>query len=391
MSTTQLIPGVIYKVDNLLPVHFSCDSFEEGAKVIPDNHNWYMAKCADGDFAFDSNYRIVQAKDIHGNLIPVHRRYSHFITGYDDAGNEIFFTDEAAAEANDFKFSLRLGRYYDKKSSQFYGSDSIIGYHNRDMISCQNNGEHCPQYVNDSDEYIIGLEVEKVDMSLRNDGLAYEIFHETGFRKETDSSLSAGGYELVSPKLPLLDNARVEAALNKVRKYINAKSDTSCGGHINISRKGVSSEEVLKNFKGIAPVYYALYKDRLTNNYCQAKNWNNYFKYRDKYSAFFLKNERVLEIRIPGRVTNMNILLWRVRLLQVLVSNYGRNINQIILKMSSPENALYKTLREQYTHERIAEKIRDTALYSERYGCGKVSKSIRKRVNDRFGFEVLPL
>jgi len=387
-----LEPGVVYKVNELLPIHSSINLYESGLKVIPDNINWFKVQCSDGTFAFpkESEHQFIQSKDITGEYFTVHKRYSHYIQCEDSNGKPIYFTDEAAAEAYDFKFSLRLQKFWDKKCNNFFGNEKILCYHNSDAVNWQSNS-NCPAFINDNDEYIIGLEVEKVDEALRNKGLVYELLQTTGWRKEIDGSLSDGGFELVSPKLPLFDNTRIAAALEPVRDYLNADSDQSCGGHITISRKGVSSYELLRNFKGFVPIIYAIYENRLNNYFCEAKRWRNYFNRPTKRSAFYLKNSQVLEIRLPSRFVSYNVLQWRVKLMQIFVSDYGKNLNQFLLKMSATESKLYKHLAEQYSHEKICRKIAKAAEFAERYGCGKVSNSIRRKINDRVGYQLLTI
>lgn len=386
----KLSSGVIYQVEDLLPIHPSSKFHKEGAKIIPDEKNWVKVNTSKGEFAFnkkENEYDLKIAKDINGDKIYVHEDYSHYITAQNDDGDYIYFTCEEAAKANDFDFSIRLGRYHDKKSDHFYGDNTLFGYH----TNIRNAEGKVPEFVNDDDEFIVGIEVEKVDSRLQHDALVYELFQTTGWKKESDGSLGAGGYELISPKLPLLDMNRIIKACEPVKKYINGQSDSSCGGHINVSRKGVNSRDLLKGMKGFVPIIYALYESRLTNRYCQAKKWLQYFNYRDKYTAFYLKNESICEIRLFSRVTNYTTLQWRIKLLQTLFGDYGKNLNQFVLKMSNRETPLYQLLSEQYTHQRIGEKITLVDTLSKRYGCGKISKSVRTKVNDRFGYTVLPI
>ena len=143
--------------------------------------------------------------------------------------------------------------------------------------------------------------------------------------------------------------------------------------------------------KGFVPVIYALYENRLNNRFCRARNWNHYFNNIDKYSAFYLKTSNIVEIRLFSRITNFKVMMWRIKLMQTLMQDYGRNLNQFVLKMSATENSLYQLLREQYTHQRIAEKIQLVDKYSEMYNCGTISNSVRTKVNERFGWVVLPL
>lgn len=392
MSTNQIIPGIIYEVNDLLPVHHSSGHYKENARVVPDGINWTKVKCPDGDFAFNNSecgWRLVKAKEVDGSEVTIHSRYSHFIQGNDENGDEHFFTCEEAAKAHEFDFSIRLGRYHKKTCERFYGDETLMDYHDGRINSSVS--DKLPSFVTDDDEYKIGLEVEKVDSRVQRDKLVFELLQNTGWKKERDGSLNSGGYEMVSPILPLLDMNRIDAACLPVLDYINAQSDDSCGGHINLSRKNTSSEELLKSMKGIAPIIYCMYEKRITNRFCQVKNWRDYFRYPEKYSAFYLKNRSILEIRIFSRVTNYQTLKWRIKFLQVVLGDYGNNLNQYILKLSSKESKLYKTMREQFTHDDIKQKITRIDILSQRYGCGKISKSIRKKVNDRFGEIVLPL
>lgn len=390
MQTQKLQQGVIYQVEELLPIHPSSEHADDKAQVVPDGINWVKVKTSKGDFAFNKNeceYELREAINIDGSKIYVHEDYSHYVTARNDNGDYIYFTCDEAAKANDFDFSIRLGRYHDKKSDNFYGDTTLFNYHQ----SISYTDGRVPEYVNENDEFIVGIEVEKVDRRFQRDAPVFELLQTTGWRKESDGSLGDGGYEMVSPKLPLLDMNRIIKACEPVKKYINAQSDSSCGGHINVSRKGYSSRDLLKGMKGFVPIIYALYENRLTNRYCQAKKWMQYFNYRDKYTAFYLKNETICEIRLFSRVTNYTTLQWRIKLLQTLFGDYGKNLNQFVLKMSNRESSLYQLLSEQYTHEKIAKKITLVDELSRRYGCGKISKSVRTKVNDRFGYTVLPI
>lgn len=398
MSIKNLDKGVIYKASELLPIHrANVEYISSGeAKVIPDGEKWVKAITHDGLCAFNKeNFsgELVEATQLDGSNIYIHEYYSDYIRGRSATGDVKYFTSEDAAKANDFDFSYRLGRWHDKKCDSFYGDDTLMEYHDRRLRnSIDTHGEKdIPKFIEDSDEVLVGIEVEKVDSNLQRDILAFQLFQETGWKKENDGSLNSGGYELVSPLLPLFDSTRIERACKPVQKYINGQSDSSCGGHFNISKKGVDSRTFLRGMKGFVPIIYALYETRLSNRFCRARNWNHYFSNIDKYSAFYLKTSNIVEIRLFSRITNYKVMMWRIKLMQTLMQDYGRNLNQFVLKMSASENPLYQLLREQYTHQRIAEKIKLVDKYAEMYNCGTISNSVRAKVNERFGFVVLPL
>jgi hypothetical protein len=395
MSTQILKSGIIYKVNDLIPIHRANDGYEDNAMVVPDGEKWVKVKCNDGIYAFNKEQfesDLYLATDIDNSEVYVHEYYSDYISGRGANGNLIRFTCEQAARNHDFDFSVRLGRWHDKKCVSFYGDEIRMDYHDRRI---QNNGKHkdlqVPTYINDNDDFIFGIEVEKVDSDLLEDGKAFELYHETGWRKEYDGSLNSGGYELVSPLLPLYDMQRIEQACEPVKKYINAKGDNSCGGHVNLSRNGMDSRTLLKGMKGFAPILYALYHNRLENRFCKARKWNHYLINPDKYSAFYVKDSKIVEVRLFSRVPNYNVMKWRVRLMQTLLKDFGRNLNQFVLKISSDENELYKLMLEQYSLSAIEKKIQLIEKYAELYDCGTISNSVRDKVNKRFGKILLPL
>ena len=393
MSTNTLEKGIIYFGNNILPVHSSDDEWQQGAMVIPDGINWYKAKANDDEwFAFSSKSRLLEVTDEHGDKILVHNRYGKFIRAYKDSWDDVYFSSEDAAKRMGYKFSISLEAYAMPDHPHFFGDRKVFSYQDSSAASkLRKFKEHIPQYVNDNDEWKFGVEIEKCDRNELNGIECERILQETGFKKEEDGSLNSGGFELITPILPLMDNKRIDKAFTSepyLIKMIDATADGSCGGHITISRKDYDNHKLLEGFKGFAPVLYAMYEGRLSNRYCTVQQWKNYFTINDRYVAFNLKNSGRLEIRLFSRVSNYRLLKWRIGLMQLFVQDYGRNLNQFLLKMSSKESKLYKHLSEQYTHEKIAEKIKKAALYSERYGCGKVSASIKARINQRFGFDV---
>ena len=121
----NLQTGVVY-TDELLPIHRSSSGYVRGAMVIPDGSEWLKVKFSDGEFAYKKDGDVVKAKDINGNIHWVHLYHSHFITAYDDNGKKHYFLDEESARAFEFEFSINLNRYHDKKSSNFFGRDTLL-------------------------------------------------------------------------------------------------------------------------------------------------------------------------------------------------------------------------------------------------------------------------
>jgi len=301
-----------------------------------------------------------------------------------------YFTSEVAAENNNFKFSFRLGRFHDANESDFYGDEKLLDYHTQQR---RIDFSKLPQFITESDEYLLGIEVEKVDYALQQEGDAWEMLSNSGWAKERDGSLGDSGYELVSPILPLFDMNRIHNASLPIRKWINGKSNDKCGGHLTISKRGLSGDELMESFKNFAPIIYSLYPNRLNNTYCKAKTWSKYFRYPEKYSAFFIKDGSQLggrvEIRLFSRITNEKTLQWRIELLQMFIKD-GGNLNQLAQKIGCQESALYKHFAKQYSHKQIGKKLRDMDAYAKHYGTHRngISPSAKARINNTMGFDV---
>jgi hypothetical protein len=388
--TSTLEKGKVYVLESEpIALHESSNFYAPNARVIPDEQNFLTCLTNDGKVALHESelaYRAINCLDENGDEKLVIRDEYPFISATTSNGRNKYFLNEQSAENANFKFSFRLSRFHDANCSEFYGNDKVLSYH-----TAQRNIDktRLKKYHNDSDEWLVGVEVEKVDWRMRDEGSAWEILSTTGWSKEVDGSLGSEGYELVSPILPLFDNNRLESAMVDVKKYINAQSNSDCGGHINISRKNVESSDLLESFKQFAPIIYSLYPKRLTNRFCKAKQWSKYFTYPEKYSAFHIKQNGVVEIRLFSRVTNIDALRWRLELLRLLITD-GGNLNQLSQKIGCQESVLYKHFRKQYSHEKIGEKLMLIDKYAKMYGTHRngISASVKTRINNTMSFDV---
>jgi len=401
MSRTikPIIAGEIYDfTDEPLPIWQNSMMYRQTARVVPDGSNFIRAKTNDGDVAIhctdDISWHCVKAKDKYGAEHYVIQREFNYVTGRAN-NRDVYFLDEESAERNGFKFSFRLNTFADGSLSEFYGNEKTLRYHTHaDRIS--NEKHRLKTFHTDSDEVLMGLEVEKVDYRKRDLGEAWKILEETSWSKEEDGSLGSEGYELVSPILPLFDMSRIKDAINPVREWINGDSNESCGGHITISKRGVSTEDLLHSMKQYAPVLYACYPKRIDNRYCRAKVWGKYVSYPEKYSAFYLKDSTSqiggrVEIRLFSRVRNEENLLWRIEMLQLFV-NDGGTLNQFAQRIGCPESVFYKHFAKQYSHEGIGKKLRLMNEYAIKYGTHRmgISPSVKKRINNTMGYAVFP-
>jgi hypothetical protein len=396
MSTKTIKAGeVIILNSDALPIHRRSDYYVEGGRVIPDGSTWHKCLSLNGAFAMhneDLHDYTIQAKDENGEDVRIIYRESSYVTAEDRRGYNKYFTSERAAENANFKFSFRLGRWHDAECPRFFGDEKLLNYHTQQS---RIDRSKLPQYHTDSDEYLVGIEVEKTDYDLQQSGEAWKILTETGWSKESDSSLSSGGFELVSPILPLFNMRKIREASDKVADYINASSDDSCGGHITLSNKNKSGSDLLESFKHFAPILYSLYPKRLSNRFCMAKQWSKYFSYPEKYSAFYLKDSSIggrVEIRLFSRIKDEDSMYWRLELLQLLLLD-GGNLNQLAQKLGCQESVIYKHFAKHYTHTKIGDKLKLIDELSKKYGTHRngISPSVKKRINNTMGYDVFEI
>jgi hypothetical protein len=377
---------------SLVPIYQDSSFYVENGLVIPDGVNWLKAISNNGTFGVHSSemHLLRKAKNLRGEDVYTIRYEYSLVEANDRNGNRVYFLSEEAAEANNFKFSFRLGQFHDAECERFYGDEKLLSYH---TSATAINRSKLPKFHDENDEYLLGLEVEKCDSVLQQSGDAWQLLEQTGWSKERDGSLGSGGYEMVSPILPLFNTTKIEQVCESVKKWINGSSDDKCGGHITISKKTLTGDELLESFKQFAPIIYSLYPNRLTNTYCRAKTWSKYFSYNEKYQSFYIKDRNSIggrvEIRLPNRVRNLSTLLWRVKLIQSLIKD-GGNLNQFAQKIGCPESTLYKQFAEQYRHEQIGEKLVLIDKYAKLYGTHRngISLSVKKRINNTMGYEV---
>lgn len=221
----------------------------------------------------------------------------------------------------------------------------LRGYH---------NGGYREHIFDNKSKYKIGYEIEKEDRDILESININDFEEQTDYkwRKESDSSLcSDSGYELISPTFEF----NITKIFNYIEsnetlvKHINSNHSTSCGGHINLSQKGLSGNELFDRIKGYTPLFYALYHGRVDKNYCKGKN-NRDLKYEnEKYQAIKIHDNRV-EFRIISAVPNIKTLKWRSKLIMAILKN---PTDDVIQGYYNVDTKFTRLLKETYTDERL--------------------------------------
>jgi hypothetical protein len=229
------------------------------------------------------------------------------------------------------------------------------------------------------DNFLIGLEIEKEsDIILTHNKSARAVLAQSGWKLERDGSLDSNiGYEMVSPVLPLHNESVINASLKPVENLINGNASSRCGGHINISRRGLSTIQTAKLFEHSINLLYGMYPSRVRNHYCGAKTWTDIMHSGgNKYQSLALKNNRI-ELRIFPAVNNLEQLKWRVELMRILVSPRSYHsfhtdaeigIINLIKNAVRPNTSLGKHLRKIYTPAKLKSMLTRTVVAARTYG-----------------------
>ena len=269
-------------------------------------------------------------------------------------------------------------------TTEIYGDRAILRYHHSNWHP--EIEKQFTKFMDKNPEAVnFGFEAEKSSSEFREQGIAMQLAHSTGFKKEEDGSLGEYGFELISPILPLYNQQVIDECIAPVTDYLNADTSDRCGGHFNISMNGVESRDILKKIKGSLPILYSIYEKRIDNRFCPVRNFTTYLRRRDKYQACYLKNRDVLEIRLFPAIKNTKILQNRIELMRMIMGNlYGKTAMKVLLELANPTTNIHNLLLNVVFNGDVAkftEKLRLFVKYSEQFGCGKISIACKKKVN----------
>tara|TARA_R110000823_G_scaffold44083_7_gene114314 strand:+ start:2166 stop:3107 length:942 start_codon:yes stop_codon:yes gene_type:complete len=227
-----------------------------------------------------------------------------------------------------------------------YGRGQMSGYHRKPSFRDMSKGAKCADIKglkstsvrnlielegDYSSKFTIGMEVEKTELS-RGAVKEYALF--CGF--ERDSSC---GYEAVTNILPLLPKGKwrnkVFNMMFEARKVIEdtySPSDRRCGGHITVAVDGMSGEEIQQAVKKNCGIIYALFRKRLTNNYCRGNMTMNpagemgMYPTTGRYCTTLVKGD-CLEFRLPSRFQSVKQMMRRYELFYELLDFSINNPN----------------------------------------------------------------
>lgn len=251
-------------------------------------------------------------------------------------------------------------------------------------------------------KYTIGFEVEKNELH-RGSVKEYELF--CGF--ERDGSC---GYEAVTNVLPLLPPSRwrmkVYDMMVKADRIIDdaySPSNSSCGGHITVAVDGMDGEQLLAKMRPYAGIFYAVWWNRLNNNYCQYNptllpndrnnvawvDLGNYDgSWHSKYRVALPKDD-ILEWRLPSRFTSVKQMMRRYELfyevLDASINGDGseRSFKALIRKVKPILVSMYDKDEEKVEKRiKMASQYREYILSDGRVVGNLIDGTVPKRQDD---------
>lgn len=251
--------------------------------------------------------------------------------------------------------------YYTEESAEYYG------------LYIDENGEVTDEPENDPDDYLesnhrdhifktftdnprfyIGLEVEKEDRDVLTSEYIDDFLEDTDhyFKKVADCSLDRdSGYELNTPAMELLPQEidKFLSSYPTIVDHINGDySLSNCGGHINLSEKGLDGDQFFDKIKGYAPLFYALNPTRIDAYWSRAYDTKTLKRDKKKAQAIAIWDDRI-ELRIFSAVENYEQLLWRVELCKLICDNPTDDFKQAFFNCHTVLKAhLEKGLQNEY-------------------------------------------
>jgi hypothetical protein len=251
--------------------------------------------------------------------------------------------------------------YENENARMTYGpTPQLRGYHGPDRST---------ELLRDSSvSWFVGIEVEKEDLAVRNRCAFANCDLGNGWIAEGDGSLDRNtGVEVVSPVLNLLDTAGLFAEYDRLDWVMNAAHSKRCGGHITISRKDMSTDELVTKLMPFIPLLFSLYEGRLTNGYSGVQNKRDIE--HGSRRAINRKRGGAVEIRIFSAVPSLEGMKFRTKLVQWIAraidSGKFTTYSDVAEAMFS-DKKLFKLLKSQYDNTKLRRKQALVYLFA---GC----------------------
>ena len=218
--------------------------------------------------------------------------------------------------------------------------------------------------------YRIGVEVEKCD-SHWMENRPVTTAKRAGWICVSDGSLNDYGFELVSPcwNLKRLDHV-IENIMSM--EIIDAECDSSCGGHITVSKRGLTGEEFADEMSDFIPLLFAMYPKRLRCNWSAGQKKKQLYESCEKYIAIRTKPQSV-EFRIFPRIKHREQLINRLKFVA-----WGMKVDErrtVASELEDPKSWIVKYLSQFYDEQRLKDKKEMYYAFLRWYEGEKVTRN----------------
>jgi hypothetical protein len=344
----------------------------ENCHVDTERNPHRVVSLEDGNYTFEQLARCIDGEWYHESECST-----------DGNGDAFYSEGDTHVYCEDGEYWPRDECHYCESSGAYvYGDEDNCD----DCSSCKSSADHINEYHsspapdfygkwnNDFSGWGLGFEVEKNQSPGGCDSEGDYIGSTDLFAGwECDGSCGIEGITHVYD--PLRKRALFEEHVVQAKRWLDAPTDTRCGGHINISHVSRQPRDLLSELRNYAPLWYAIYRNRLNNSYCVEDKKVEHGT--TKYSPLRTKSFGV-ELRLPPAVKNGDQLLRRFDLLAFACSavDEGWSLNRYVRSCKTLlfEQA-YRGNRKQY-----AKILRLTRHFNRWFLDGHIHESIAQYV-----------
>ena len=291
---------------------------------------WYsdesLAYATDNEEIYHCDRRDVYVLEEFARYCERSGKYEH-VNDVERYCGDYYLSDEIVHDGNgipflegddDYVYCEDQSDYYHSSDCHYCEAADGYVYGEEDYCCCSNEGSERvhsyhdsgirPDLHDGSSPWMVGFEVEK--NSVHGASQTGDHIEDSSLFAywESDSSCGIEGITHAYDPLCPTTVSKFKTHVNECRSYLDAASDNTCGGHINISSQHHTSRELLQQFRLYAPLWYAVYRHRLNCDYCSCDK-----KIEDgniKRSPVTTKSFGI-EIRLPSGVRNADQLLRR--------------------------------------------------------------------------------
>ena len=299
------------------------------------------------------------------------------------------YLNDEVAEEFDIRYYSRYDEYMtEEEYEERVGDECGDGF--SEHYNTPNYHHFTPRPIkieNNKGDFNFGLEIEKQDREVKVDICAHALHNNIGWCKEQDASLrdengnNYKGFECVTPVYSLFGTTwKKDFENEQATQILNAKFDSKCGGHFNLSSTKYSPNELFEGLSSFFPLLYSLYENRINQDYCQAQK-KDYMSYSPQKRTAIYKQSNRIEFRIFPAVRSKENAIWRIDLIKIFCKNINVGEMDVLKMMANEKSPLHKHLLKVYTKEEIDTKIVKYIRYTREFNNKNLDMPKQKKSN----------